>query len=121
MSLVANPLDITDIFLKEAIELTYMYVSTEISYIPTIYEISHYLPRHFIQEMAIEVQARDCCGEVGARDYQEFLKMARAGEYDRFVPNDNIIMMYLNRFRFSYMYEKDGKWCIKNDPICEVW
>jgi hypothetical protein len=137
MTVVSNPLDITDKFLVEAISLTYHYVCSDLEpyiktmgeiegkrafhSIPSIETITEHLPPHFAQELYFEVLGRYDFEMVGAENEIDFKRKLINKEYHRFSPDKQEVKYYLHKMQFSFMEDCGSHYALHNSPVTEVW
>lgn len=114
--MLANPLDYSDTFLKDAIHLTYLGSSAK-NQIPTLDDISEYLPAHFRQELSLYITVTEQFDMVGVESTEELIESICDGEFDRFVPDQSSLKRYLNDMNVSYL----EKGQLRNHSVVKVW
>lgn len=124
--LVANPLDHYELFLEEAIQLTYHFVAknteeTLWNCIPSVELIEKYLPEHFEQELALMIVTKEAYGDVGALNKDDFLYKLKEGNYRRYIPNRSEIIRYLNASQLSFVEIFTEGDYLRNGVVMEVW
>lgn len=115
---IVNPLDYTDTFLREAIHLAYM-GSCEKNRLPTLAEIAEYLPAHFRQQFSLHIITTEQFAIAGVEDGDELVERICDGEYDRFVPDEMALRIYLDEMNVSYLDAGGNR--VRNQCAIGVW